>query len=288
MPIALVVVAVGALSSLTAATATNAMGRVAPLAIPAERKLLGSTWQPVGEKDMAALAVRYERDPLFDGFFRLLTPEDAGKWGLAEARRGAFGWESLDRMFEYARRKNLLVKHHTFLWGLQRPAWYAQVRDAADLRTAVDDWMRAFYRRYATNGADRLLCMEAVNEPISQPPAYAEHMGGKGRTGWDWVIWAYERSRLMVREQRRIGVTIPADGIQQHRRLTELRFGEAALAHLHLDIRLLCTGIRSPRTLRPFPTRGSWQAGSKRATSEPGSKRGRPARCAGHRARVRH
>jgi hypothetical protein len=59
-------------------------------------------------------------------------------------------------------------------------------------------------------------------------------------------------------EQVHIGVTIPAHGMQQHQRLTELRFSEAALAHLRLDIRLFCTGIRSPRTPRPFPTRGSW------------------------------
>jgi endo-1,4-beta-xylanase len=37
--------------------------------------------------------------------------------------------------------------------------------------------------------------IDVVNEPLHAPPSYAEALGGAGETGWDWVIWSFERAR---------------------------------------------------------------------------------------------
>ena len=37
--------------------------------------------------------------------------------------------------------------------------------------------------------------IDVVNEPLHAPPSYTAAMGGAGSTGWDWVIWSYEKAR---------------------------------------------------------------------------------------------
>jgi endo-1,4-beta-xylanase len=35
-----------------------------------------------------------------------------------------------------------------------------------------------------------------VNEPIHIIPSYSAAIGGAGSTGWDWVIWSFQKARL--------------------------------------------------------------------------------------------
>lgn len=35
-----------------------------------------------------------------------------------------------------------------------------------------------------------------MNEPLHGIPNYADAIGGAGATGWDWVIWSYQKARL--------------------------------------------------------------------------------------------
>ncbi len=37
--------------------------------------------------------------------------------------------------------------------------------------------------------------IDVVNEPLHAPPSYMNAIGGSGSTGWDWVIWAFEKAR---------------------------------------------------------------------------------------------
>jgi hypothetical protein len=57
-------------------------------------------------------------------------------------------------------------------------------------RAEIDEWMAAVGKRYPD-----LEMIDVVNEPLHEPPAYAEALGGKGETGWDWVITAFEMAR---------------------------------------------------------------------------------------------
>jgi endo-1,4-beta-xylanase len=43
-----------------------------------------------------------------------------------------------------------------------------------------------------------------VNEPINAQPPYKQALGGNGETGWDWVIWAFEKAREYCPDARLI------------------------------------------------------------------------------------
>jgi endo-1,4-beta-xylanase len=38
--------------------------------------------------------------------------------------------------------------------------------------------------------------LDVVNEPLHETPSYINSIGGLGATGWDWVIWAFQKARL--------------------------------------------------------------------------------------------
>ncbi len=127
--------------------------------------------------------------PSFTEYWNQVTPENAGKWLSVEAQRGTFVWGVLDVIFAVAERHGMPVKQHAFVWGQQEPRWVAGL-PPDEQREALDAWMRAFAERYPD-----VAMIDVVNEPLHAPPSYAEALGGAGDTGWDWVIWAFERAR---------------------------------------------------------------------------------------------
>jgi endo-1,4-beta-xylanase len=61
----------------------------------------------------------------------------------------------------------------------------------------VEAWIRLAGERYP-----KTAMVDVVNEPIHTPPNgsngtanYIQALGGAGVTGWDWVIWAYQKAR---------------------------------------------------------------------------------------------
>ena len=94
-------------------------------------------------------------------------------------------------MYDYAQQHNMLVKHHTFVWGSQQPSWITGISDDAEVRSAVEGWIRTYMDRFGS----RVDMIDVVNEPLHQKPAYRGSLGGDGATGWDWVIWCFEKAR---------------------------------------------------------------------------------------------
>jgi len=128
-------------------------------------------------------------DPVFDTYWNQATPENAGKWGSVEATRDVMNWTQLDYMYAYTRARGIPFKLHTFVWGQQTPAWITTL-SAAEQREEVEEWIAAAAARYP--GTEFI---DVVNEPIPAPAAYREALGGNGATGWDWVIWSFEKTR---------------------------------------------------------------------------------------------
>lgn len=128
----------------------------------------------------------------FERYWNQVTPEDAGKWQSVEHRRGTMNWSILDHIFAYARARGMPVKQHTFVWGQQEPRWVAGLPPEEQL-VEVDDWIRLFAERYPD-----VAMVDVVNEPLHNPPSYAEALGGAGASGWDWVIWSFERARAYL------------------------------------------------------------------------------------------
>lgn len=130
----------------------------------------------------------------FDLYWNQVTPENAGKWGSVEGTRDQYRWADLDRAYNYAKQKGFPFRFHVLVWGKQQPSWITSL-DSAMQAAEVEEWIRLAGERYPE--ADYV---EAVNEPIQWPPydyypSYYKALGGEGETGWDWVIWVFEKAR---------------------------------------------------------------------------------------------
>ena len=128
-------------------------------------------------------------DPIFDQYWDQVTPENAGKWGSVEYTRDVMGWDSLDVMFEYAAEHGFPVKQHTFVWGQQEPPWVADL-SPEEQRAELEEWMTLYAERYPD-----VEMIDVVNEAQHFPPSYKDAIGGDGETGWDWLIWSFEKAR---------------------------------------------------------------------------------------------
>ncbi len=134
----------------------------------------------------------------YDRYFNQITPGNDGKWGSVEGTRGYYNWTNLDKIYNYAVSKGILFKEHTLIWGEQQPAWIASL-DSASQRAAVEEWIRRLGERYP-----QMALVDVVNEPFHAPPSYKKGLGGDGRTGWDWVITAFELARRYCPPQAKL------------------------------------------------------------------------------------
>jgi len=125
----------------------------------------------------------------FKTYWNQVTPENAGKWGSVESTRDVMSWTGLDLAYNYAKDNDLPFKQHTLVWGQQQPGWIGAL-PAAEQKEEVEEWIKAFCERYPETDY-----IDVVNEPLHAIPNYAGGLGGSGTTGWDWVIWAFEKTR---------------------------------------------------------------------------------------------
>jgi endo-1,4-beta-xylanase len=125
----------------------------------------------------------------FTTYWNQVTPENAGKWGSVESTRDVMNWTALDNAYNTAKNNNLPFKQHTFVWGQQQPSWMSALSQQ-EQREEVEEWIRLFSERYPD--ADYI---DVVNEPLHAVADYTAALGGSGTTGWDWVIWVFEKAR---------------------------------------------------------------------------------------------
>jgi endo-1,4-beta-xylanase len=164
----------------------------------------------------------------FTAYWNKVTPENAGKWGRVEATRDVMNWQPLDAAFELARASGLPFHLHVLIWGNQQPAWIETLPPAEQLEE-IEQWFRLLAERYP--GMD---FVEVVNEPLHDPPDqrgagggnYVEALGGRGATGWDWVVNAFRLARehfpdsqLMINEY---SVTNSVERTQQYLKVVRL------------------------------------------------------------------
>jgi endo-1,4-beta-xylanase len=129
----------------------------------------------------------------FSVYWNQVTPENAGKWGAVEGTRNTMNWTILDKYYAYAKSHGFPFKEHTLVWGAAQQGWLSGL-SADEQRAEVAEWIRAYCERYPETDL-----IDVVNEPLHNAPLYREALGGKGVTGWDWVIWAFEQARPYTR-----------------------------------------------------------------------------------------
>jgi endo-1,4-beta-xylanase len=125
----------------------------------------------------------------FSTYWNQITPENAGKWGSVEATRNQMNWSQLDTAYNYARANGFPFKQHTFVWGAQEPGWIGSL-SASTQAYEVEEFIRLYCQRYP-----QTQYIDVVNEPISQPASYRNALGGAGSTGWDWIVWSFQKAR---------------------------------------------------------------------------------------------
>jgi endo-1,4-beta-xylanase len=135
----------------------------------------------------------------FTSYWNQVTPENAGKWVSVEIGRNIYEWGSLDAAYNYAKGKQFPYKHHTLIWGQQQPWWWLQALDSLEQAQEVEEWIQLVGERYRA-----MDFIDVVNEPLHAPPPYKAALGGDGATGWDWVIWSFEKARLYCSDSTKL------------------------------------------------------------------------------------
>lgn len=128
--------------------------------------------------------------PVFDRYWDQITPENEGKWGSVEATRDRMDWSKLDAIYNYAKSHNKIFKQHAFVWGSQQPNWIGGL-PASEQRAEVEEWIRLFCERYPDTPI-----IDVVNEPPPHTtPAYMNAIGGRGQSGYDWIVQSFKWAR---------------------------------------------------------------------------------------------
>ena len=128
--------------------------------------------------------------PQFYKLWNQITCENESKWASVEGNRGNFNWGGADNAFNYAKRHGFTHKFHALVWGSQYPNWLSSL-PAGERFSAMTNWFDHAKAHYET-----LPMIDVVNEAVGnhQPgnPMIKETLGGGGKTGYDWLIKAFE------------------------------------------------------------------------------------------------
>ena len=145
------------------------------------------------DKFLGNITTSYQIDYGKEKFYTLwnqITPENESKWASVEGTRGSYNWGNCDNINTYAKQHNFPFKFHTLVWGSQFPGWVKNL-SGTERYNAIVKWMDAVKKRYPN-----LAMIDVVNEAIdghqADTPYIKEALGGGGKTGYDWIIKAFE------------------------------------------------------------------------------------------------
>ena len=128
--------------------------------------------------------------PQYYKLWNQITCENESKWASVEGTRGSFNWSGADRAFNYAQQHDFTYKFHALVWGAQYPNWLESL-SAKERFNAITNWFNHAKAQYET-----LPMIDVVNEAIGMHqngnPMMKESLGGGGKTGYDWLIKAFE------------------------------------------------------------------------------------------------
>ena len=128
--------------------------------------------------------------PQYYKLWNQITCENESKWSSVEGTRGSFNWSGADNAFSYAQKHDFTHKFHALVWGAQYPGWLESL-SARDRFNAITNWFD-----HAKDQYDTLPMIDVVNEAIGNHqagnPMMKESLGGGGKTGYDWLIKAFE------------------------------------------------------------------------------------------------
>ena len=128
--------------------------------------------------------------PNFYTLWNQITCENESKWASVEGTRGSFNWNGADNAFTYAKNHNFTYKFHALVWGAQYPGWLPDL-SPKERFAAITNWFDHAKAKFNT-----LPMIDVVNEAVGNHqdgnPMIKESLGGGGKTGYDWLIKAFD------------------------------------------------------------------------------------------------
>ena len=128
--------------------------------------------------------------PAYYTLWNQITCENESKWASVEGTRGSFNWGGAERAFNYAKQHHFTHKFHALVWGSQYPNWLESL-SPKERFAAITNWFDHAKAKFNT-----LPMIDVVNEAVGnhQPgnPMMKETLGGGGKTGYDWLIKAFD------------------------------------------------------------------------------------------------
>lgn len=128
--------------------------------------------------------------PNFYILWNQITCENESKWASVEGTRGSFNWNGADNAFTYAKNHNFTYKFHALVWGAQYPGWLPDL-SPKERFAAITNWFDHAKAKFNT-----LPMIDVVNEAVGNHqdgnPMIKESLGGGGKTGYDWLIKAFD------------------------------------------------------------------------------------------------
>lgn len=144
------------------------------------------------DKFLGNITTSYQVDYGKEKYYTLwnqITCENESKWGSVEGTRNSYNW-GCDKAFNYAKSHKFTYKFHALVWGAQYPNWLPNLVPAERFAAMVK-WYDAVKKKYNT-----LPMIDVVNEAVGTHqagnPMIKETLGGGGKTGYDWLIKAFE------------------------------------------------------------------------------------------------
>ena len=146
------------------------------------------------DKFLGNITTGYQVDYGKEKYYTLwnqITPENESKWSSVQGSSStSWNWGGVDNCVNYAKKYNFPFKFHTFVWGSQFPGWVKNL-SLPDRYNAITNWMDGVKKKYA-----KLDMIDVVNEAVDghQPDTHyiKDALGGGGKTGYDWLIKAFE------------------------------------------------------------------------------------------------
>lgn len=145
------------------------------------------------DKFLGNITTSYNVDYGSEKYYTLwnqITCENESKWASIEGNNNSFNWNGSDNAFNYAKSHNFPFKFHALIWGAQYPSWLEKQTPEQRYKEIVQ-WMDEVKKHYPN-----LQLIDVVNEAITghQPgtPYFIEALGGTGKSGYDWLIKAFE------------------------------------------------------------------------------------------------
>lgn len=164
--------------------------------------------QPVIRKGMSAGKGKYLGNILAGSTVRSdyllnwngVTAENAHKWGSIENNRNDMRWTTGDNIYNFARTNHLMFRYHAIAWGSQYPKWLESLTPT-EFQAEIEEYMFEMSKRYPymdqIDVLNENLYLNTWNGQEHAPgtPYFRAGLGGPGVTGYDWVIWLFEKAR---------------------------------------------------------------------------------------------